>query len=136
MNDKGETSITKIIKSNNVLTIDDLRKFDEDGNLMTYTIEEMVPSGYEVSYSPSSVISITKTSSEYSVSITNKKDKEPDKVIDNPDLGTLQVTKIGGDMSFRVWEDSPAQWIKSKEYYGVELPPLANMKVVSQTRKG
>ena len=115
MNDKGETSITKIIKSNNVLTIDDLRKFDEDGNLMTYTIEEMVPSGYEVSYSPSSVISITKTSSEYSVSITNKKDKEPDKVIDNPDLGTLQVTKIGGDMSFRVWEDSPAQWIKSKE---------------------
>ena len=132
MDDTHGTSWTKTISStSNKYTFKNLNKFDADNNLITYQVEELeVPEGYTVSYSPAS-LKMSKSKYSYDVSITNthKTKTPPPPEVDPPssDLGVLTVKKDGGDMDFRVWEDSKPQWIETKPtksiYYTGEEPP-------------
>ena len=114
INAAGKTSLTKKITSSGTVTFSDLKKTDDDGNLLVYTIEEEVPDGYTASYT-AKTLKIKEGKSIYTTTITNKKDGEDIEIDTDTDVGDLLITKEGGDMSFRVWEDSPAQWISSEE---------------------
>lgn len=109
INAAGKTSLTKKITSSGTVTFSDLKKTDDDGNLLVYTIEEEVPEGYTESYT-AKTLKMKNDKSVYTTTITNKKEGETIEI--TPGVGDLVVTKTGGDMSFRVWEDSPPQWIK------------------------
>ena len=91
MNSAGATSLTKTIKSSNTCTFTGLRRYDENGNLMKYTITEAVPKKYVAKYSPQS-ITVNKKSSVYTFNITNegpgKKQESGD-----PNAGDLVITK-------------------------------------------
>ena len=110
INGVGRTSITKTITSSGTARFFDLKRKDDNGNLLEYKIEEVVPNGYTASYT-ARTLSMREDKSVYTTTITNKKEGEPEEI--TPGVGELVVTKTGGDMSFRVWEDSPPQWIKN-----------------------
>lgn len=109
INGVGKTSITKTITSSGSVTFSDLKRKDDNGNLLEYTVEEVVPEGYTESYT-AKTLKMKNDKSVYTTTITNKKEGETIEI--TPGVGDLVVTKTGGDMSFRVWEDSPPQWIK------------------------
>lgn len=111
INAAGKTSLTKKITSSGTVTFSDLKKTDDDGNLLVYTIEEEVPDGYTASYT-AKTLNIKEGKSIYTTTITNKKDGEDIEIDTDTDVGDLLITKTGGNMDFRVWEDSPPQWIK------------------------
>ena len=113
INAAGKTSLTKKITSSGTVTFSDLKKTDDDGNLLVYTIEEEVPDGYTASYT-AKTLSIKEGKSIYTTTITNKKDGEDIEIDTDTDVGDLLITKTGGNMDFSVWEDSPPQWIKSE----------------------
>ena len=110
INAAGKTSLTKKITSSGTVTFSDLKRTDDNGNLLEYTVEEVVPEGYTESYT-AKTLKMKNDKSVYTTTITNKKEGEPEEI--TPGVGELVVTKTGGDMSFRVWEDSPPQWIKN-----------------------
>ena len=91
MNEAGDTSITKTIKSSNTCTFSGLKRYDEDGNLMKYTITENVPKNYEATYSPQS-ITVNKKESVYTFKITNKGPNKTDEE-HTPDVGDLVINK-------------------------------------------
>ena len=113
INAAGKTSLTKKITSSGTVTFSDLKKTDDDGNLLVYTIEEEVPDGYTASYT-AKTLNIKEGKSIYTTTITNKKDGEDIEIDTDTDVGDLLITKTGGNMDFSVWEDSPPQWIKSE----------------------
>lgn len=110
INSAGKTSLTKTITSSGSVTFSNLKRTDDDGNLLEYKVQEIVPDGYTASYT-AKTLKVKEGKYVYTTTITNKKDGESVEI--TPDVGELLVTKEGGNMSFRVWEDSPAQWIKS-----------------------
>lgn len=91
MNEAGATSITKTIKTSNTYTFSGLKRYDEDGNLMKYTITENVPKNYTVTYSPQSV-TVNKKDSIYTLKITNKGPKKTQEE-HTPDVGDLVINK-------------------------------------------
>ena len=117
INAAGKTSLTKTITSSGTVTFSDLKRKDDDGNLLEYIVEEVVPDGYTASYTARS-LTIKEGKDVYRTTITNKKDDDDTPV--DPGAGDLLVTKEGGNMSFSVWEDSSPQWIKksSDKTYG------------------
>ena len=113
INGVGKTSITKTITSSGSVTFSDLKRKDDNDNLLTYTVEEVVPDGYTESYTAKS-LTMKENKSVYTTTITNKKDGSGETIDTDLNVGDLLITKEGGNMSFRVWEDSPAQWITSE----------------------
>ena len=113
INGVGKTSITKTITSSGSVTFSDLKRKDDNGNLLTYTVEEVVPDGYTESYT-AKTLTMKENKSVYTTTITNKKDGSGETIDTDLNVGDLLITKEGGNMNFRVWEDSPAQWITSE----------------------
>ena len=124
----GKTSITKTIKttgsSANTYTFKNLNRYDKKGKAIKYSVtEDNVPDGYTVAYSPSSVTT-TKNKSSYTLTIKNS---SPDGGGGEPGSGELNVIKKGGNMTFRVWEDSKPQWIKTN--------PVETIEYVGRTKQ-
>lgn len=91
MNSNGDKSITKTIKTSNTYTFSGLKRYDEDGNLMKYTITEIVPNNYTVKYSPQS-ITVNEKDSTYTLKITNT-GPEKEEEEHEPDMGDLIINK-------------------------------------------